>query len=461
MNMTLVSAAQAMNGVLHGSDRSFDGVSTDTRTLRSGELFFALQGPNFDGEKFVKQAHDKGAAAAVVATTVENDISQIEVDDTRLALGRLGAAWRRQQSARVIGITGSNGKTTLKELTAACLSQVASTLATEGNFNNDIGMPLMLLKIDASHEYAVLELGANHAGEIAYLTSLAQPNIVVITNAAAAHLEGFGSIDGVAQAKGEILCSEDRPDFAILNADDKYFDTWSSLARDVNILSFGLDETADVRAEEIKTESDQTRFVLIVPDGAIAVNLPLVGVHNVRNACAAAAIATALGMSAEQIAKALESVSPVAGRLQALEGINGVTLYDDTYNANPLSVTAAAEFVANLPGEGWLVLGDMGELGSDEQALHEDVGSVARSAGVDRLFAIGELSRNTVSAFGENASWHESVESLVAEIEDKIANKIADEAAADINICIKGSRFMRMERVVTQLSARQLIRREA
>ncbi len=457
MNMTLVSAAQAMNGVLQGSDSLFDGVSTDTRTLRSGELFFALQGPNFDGEKFVKQAREKGAAAAVVATTVENDISQIEVDDTRLALGRLGAAWRQQQSARVIGITGSNGKTTLKELTAACLSQVASTLATEGNFNNDIGMPLMLLKIDAAHEYAVLELGANHAGEIAYLASLAQPNIVVITNAAAAHLEGFGSIEGVAQAKGEILCGEVRPEFAILNADDEFFDTWSSLARDVNVLSFGLDETADVRAEKIETESDRTRFVLIVPEGAIAVNLPLVGIHNVRNACAAAAIATALGMSAENIATALESVRPIVGRLQALEGINGVTLYDDTYNANPLSVTAAAEFVANLPGEGWLVLGDMGELGSDEQSLHEDVGSVARSAGVDRLFAIGELSRNTVSAFGENASWHESVESLVA----AISNEIADETAADINICIKGSRFMRMERVVAQLTARQLIRREA
>ena len=261
----------------------------------------------------------------------------------------------------------------------------------------------------------------------------------------------------MAQAKGEILCGDVRPDFAILNADDEFFDTWSSLARDVNVLSFGLDETADVRAEKIETESDRTRFVLIVPEGAIAVNLPLVGIHNVRNACAAAAIATALGMSAEKIATALESVSPIAGRLQALEGINGITLYDDTYNANPLSVTAAAEFVANLPGEGWLVLGDMGELGSDEQSLHEDVGSVARSAGVARLFAIGELSRNTVSAFGENASWHESVESLVA----AISNEIADETAADINICIKGSRFMRMERVVAQLSARQLIRREA
>jgi UDP-N-acetylmuramoyl-tripeptide--D-alanyl-D-alanine ligase len=457
MNMTLETAAQAMQGVLHGADCQIDRVSTDTRTLQGGELFFALQGPNFDGEEFVKQAHDKGAAAVVVATTVDDGISQIEVDDTRLALGRLGAAWRQQQPARVIGITGSNGKTTLKELTAACLSQVASTLATEGNFNNDVGMPLMLLKIDASHEYAVLEMGANHAGEIAYLVALAQPDIVVITNAAAAHLEGFGSIDGVAQAKGEILRGAVRPVFAILNADDKYFDSWSALVEDVSVLSFGLNESADVRATDIVTEAERTRFHLIVPGGEVAVNLPLPGIHNVRNACAAAAIATALGMSAEKIAAALESVTPVAGRLQAVEGIHGVALYDDTYNANPLSVTAAAEFVAALPGESWLVLGDMGELGSNAESLHEDVGNAARIAGVERLFAIGELSKNTVRAFGDNANWYESVESLLAAITASIANM----SDAEINICIKGSRFMRMERVVAQLSAPQTIRREA
>ena len=202
MNSTLASAADAMQGVLHGDDRCFAGISTDTRSVKSGELFFALSGPNFDGGEFVSQANAKGAAGAVVAANVAEDIAQIAVDDTRLALGRLGANWRQQQSATVVGVTGSNGKTTLKEMIAACLAQAAPTIATAGNLNNDIGMPLMLLRIESSHDFAVLEMGANHGGEIAYLTSLALPDVVVITNAGASHLEGFGSLTGVAHGKG-------------------------------------------------------------------------------------------------------------------------------------------------------------------------------------------------------------------------------------------------------------------
>ncbi len=442
-----------MHGVLHGADRSFDGVSTDTRTIRDGELFFALQGPNFDGGKFVRQAREKGAAAAVVATIVDEPISQIEVDDARLALGHLGAAWRQQQSARIVGITGSNGKTTVKELTAACLSQVAPTLATEGNFNNDIGMPLMLFKISELHQYAVLEMGANHAGEIAYLTALAQPDVVVISNAAAAHLEGFGSIDGVAVAKGEILRGDVRPEYAILNADDEYFSDWCAMVADVNVLSFGLSESADVRARDIVAESTQTRFQLILPDAVIAISLPLVGIHNVRNACAAAAVATALGVSAKSISSGLESVRPVGGRLQALSGINGAALYDDTYNANPLSVTAAAEFIASLEGTSYLVLGDMGELGNDAVQLHEQVGRAARDAGVDKLFATGDLAMNTVKAFGDNANWYESVEEL--------SHAVAGNMRPGVNICVKGSRFMRMERVIAALSTTDPMRRKA
>jgi UDP-N-acetylmuramoyl-tripeptide--D-alanyl-D-alanine ligase len=453
VNATLSSAASAMDGVLHGADRSFDGVSTDTRTIRDGELFIALQGPNFDGGKFVRQACDKGAAAAVVAKIVDEPISQIEVDDARLALGRLGAAWRQQQPAKVIGITGSNGKTTLKELTAAILSQLAPTFATEGNFNNDIGMPLMLFKINELHKYAVLEMGANHAGEIAYLGALAQPDVVVISNAAAAHLEGFGSIDGVAAAKGEILRGDVRPDYAILNADDNYFSDWCASVEDVNVLSFGLSESADVRAENIISEPTQTRFRLILPDAVIDVSLPLAGIHNVRNACAAAAVATALGVPAESISKGLESVCPVGGRLQALNGINGATLYDDTYNANPLSVIAAAEFVASLEGTNWLVLGDMGELGAEAVQLHEQVGRAARDAGVDELFAIGDLAKNSVTAFGDNANWYESIEEL--------SQAVARSMGPGVNICVKGSRFMRMERVIAALSATHSMRREA
>ena len=251
---TLAAAADSMQGKLHGADHPFNGVSTDTRTLQKGELFVALQGPNFDGCNYVGQARDKGAAGAVVPTRVDEDISQITVEDSRRALGDLGAAWRQQLSPVVVGITGSNGKTTLKELTAACLAKAAPTLATHGNLNNDIGMPLMLTRIEEQHRFAVLEMGANHAGEIAYLTALAEPDIVAITNAADAHLEGFGSLDGVARAKGEILCGEVRPKVAILNADDRYFDYWSTLVEDTQLITFGIDADADVRAGNIDAE---------------------------------------------------------------------------------------------------------------------------------------------------------------------------------------------------------------
>jgi len=452
MNTSLAAAAKLMHATLHGADRSFDGVSTDTRTLSDGELFFALHGPNFDGSSFVVTAQDKGAAGAVVNEVVDADIAQITVDDTRLALGQLAAAWRQQQRALVIGITGSNGKTTLKELTAACLSQTASTLATEGNLNNDIGMPLMLLRINKSHDYAVIEMGANHAGEIAYLTSLAQPNIVVITNAAAAHLEGFGSVAGVAQAKGEILRGALRPDFAILNADDRFFDSWLSLVEDVNVLSFGLGKSADVRADKIVAEANQTRFHLYVQEAEFDVTLPLAGTHNVRNACAAAAIATALRVSAEKIVVALESVRPIAGRLQAMDGLRSAKLYDDSYNANPLSVTSAAEFIASLPGASWLVMGDMCELGAEAPSLHREVGKAVRRAGVERLFAVGNLCKYTVDAFGDNGVWYASVETLI----DAVAADMAD----DINVLVKGSRSMRMELVVAALRVKPAMRSE-
>ncbi len=445
MMTTLSSAAESMHGRLLGNDRIFDGVSTDTRTLRPGELFIALQGPNFDGGDYVSQASEKGAAAAVVGAKVDGDIAQITVADTKLALGQLGAAWRREQSAVVVGITGSNGKTTLKELTAACLSQAASTIATEGNLNNDIGMPLMLTRIDETHRYAVLEMGANHAGEIDYLTSLAEPDVVAITNAAAAHLEGFGSIDDVAKAKGEILCGKSRPGVAILNADDEYFELWSAMATDMDVVGFGIDTQADICASDIVADGSGSNFRLRLFDSQIDVRLSLPGRHNVRNACAAAAIATALGVTPEHIQSGLESVKPVAGRLQPKRGLHGSTLFDDSYNANPLSIAAAAEFLAALDGQSWLVLGDMGELGADAARLHREVGIVVKNAGVDRLFGTGELSRNVTEAFGDNASWFESVDALID------ALRVA--VTSDVNLLVKGSRFMRMERVVEALDS--------
>jgi UDP-N-acetylmuramoyl-tripeptide--D-alanyl-D-alanine ligase len=442
---TLATAANSMHGHLTGADRLFEGVSIDTRTLRSGELFVALKGPNFDGGDYVSQASEMGAAAAVVGQELDCDIPQITVDDTKLALGQLGAAWRRDRSAVIVGITGSNGKTTLKELTAACLSQAAPTLATDGNLNNDIGMPLMLTRIEDSHRFAVLEMGANHAGEIAYLTSLAEPDVVAITNAGAAHLEGFGSVAGVAKAKGEILCGDTRPGVAILNADDEYFELWSSMAGDIDVLSFGIDQHADIRANDIVADGGGSNFELHLPNRHVDVRLSVPGRHNVRNACAAAAIATALGVAPEQIQVALESVKPVAGRLQPLRGLSGSTLFDDSYNANPLSVAAAAEFLSTLDGQTWLVLGDMGELGDDAEILHREVGETLRDAGIDRLFATGELSRNATEAFGDGASWFASVDDLVD------ALRVA--VTSDVNLLVKGSRFMRMERIVQALAS--------
>ena len=450
---TLATAADSMQGKLHGADHPFNGVSTDTRTLKRGELFIALQGPNFDGCDYVGQARDKGAAGAVVPTLVDEDISQIAVDDSKRALGDLGAAWRQQLSPIVVGVTGSNGKTTLKELTAACLATTAPTLATHGNLNNDIGMPLMLTRIEERHRFAVLEMGANHAGEIAYLTALAKPDIVVITNAAEAHLEGFGSLDGVARAKGEILCGESRPKVAILNADDHYFGYWSTLVEDTQLITFGIDADADVRAHNIETEAGRSSFDLHLPVGDIDINLPLSGRHNVRNACAAAAIAVAVGIDVADIKSALESVQPVEGRLRRLAGTGGATIYDDSYNANPLSVVAAAEFLASLPGNNLLVLGDMGELGDDAARLHAETGSQVRAAGISRLLATGDLSRNTVEGFGDGASWHADIDELAARVESELD--------ADTNVLVKGSRFMQMERVVAALLDPQAERKEA
>ena len=440
MESTLAKAAASMHGVLHGDDARFRGVSTDTRTIESGELFVALHGPNFDGSEFLKIAEERQAAAAVVAAKVETTMPNIVVADTKLALGRLASSWRQEMSASVIGITGSNGKTTLKELIASCLSLSAKTLATHGNLNNDIGLPLMLLKLSPEHRYAVIEMGANHAGEIEYLTSLAAPSVVAITNAGPAHLEGFGTIEGVAKAKGEILQSASRPRAAILNADDAWFDYWTSLVSDLQVISFGLSPRATVNASDISISGDGTSFRLHLPNDELQISLPLQGVHNVRNACAAAAVSLAFDLTAEQIKSGLESVAPVAGRLRPVSGIGGSRLFDDSYNSNPASAIAAAEFLVTQDGSSVLVLADMRELGEDSESLHRSVGIAARNAGIDRLLATGEQSKHTVTAFGDGATWYSTAEEISEELRATLH--------AGDNVLVKGSRSMHMGRVV-------------
>ena len=440
---TLADAARVMHGTLHGADMTFRGVSTDTRNIIPGELFVALEGPNFDGSTFVDQASSGDAAGVVASRDIDTGLSLIQVDDTRIGLGQLAQEWRKSMGAKVIGITGSNGKTTLKEMVATCLSLSANTMVTEGNLNNDIGLPLMLLKLADNHKFAVMEMGANHPGEIAYLAALAQSDIVAITNAGPAHLEGFGSIEGVAHAKGEILQTDPRPKCAVLNADDAYIDYWKSLTSDIRIVTFGTSGSADVRASSIEVAESHSNFALTTPEDEVQVDLNLVGAHNVMNACAAAAICSALDIPLQQIKQGLESARPVAGRLRQVVDNDGATVYDDSYNANPDSVVAAAEFLARQAGTSVLVLGDMGELGQQAPELHEHVGRAAKQAGVTRLFACGDLSKNAVSAFGDGGEWFDSV--------DDLSQALRSGLQPDWNVLIKGSRAMQMERVIDAL----------
>lgn len=443
MEGTLAQAALTMHGRLRGEDQAFRGVSTDTRSLAAGELFFALKGPNFDGAAFVEVAAERGAAGAVVQSELAADISTITVPDTLQALGLLSAAWRQRLEVTMVGITGSNGKTTLKEMVASCLSLSASTLATQGNLNNEIGVPLMLAKLSADHRYAVIEMGANHAGEIARLTDLVEPKIVAITNAAPAHLEGFGSIEGVARAKGEILTGDVPPEVVILNADDEFFPYWSSLVPVSRVSSFGLAPQADFRASDVYATETGSNFTLRMPHGELQISLPLYGAHNVLHACAAAAIAASLGIDDRQIKQGLETVRPVSGRLQSVRSSSGDTLYDDSYNANPVSVIAAAKFLAAQPGTSWLILGDMAELGIDAEEMHAAVGRDLKNVGIDHLLATGELSRLTVDAFGDRGHWFAT--------QDELVDSLRDSLDGNNNVLVKGSRSSGMERVVQAL----------
>jgi UDP-N-acetylmuramoyl-tripeptide--D-alanyl-D-alanine ligase len=440
---TLKNAAEVMQGTLFGDDAPFCGVSTDTRSLAEGELFFALRGPNFDGSKFLSAASEKAAAAAVIEKTADAGISTIVVDDTMRALSALAADWRRQMPATVVGITGSNGKTTLKEMVANCLSLSAKTLATHGNLNNEIGVPLMLLRMAEQYRFAVIEMGANHAGEIGFLASLTNPKIVAITNAAPAHLEGFGSLQGVAHAKGEILTNKVRPEVAVLNADDEFYSYWRSLVPEATILSFGLGTQADFRASDVYATEYGSAFTLHTPNDDMQIALPLHGSHNVLHACAAAAISMALKIDEAQIKQGLENAAPVSGRLQVVESASGDTLYDDTYNANPVSVVAAAKFLAAQAGDNWLVLGDMAELGNDAAALHAAVGTDVKKAGVRHLAATGDLCRHAVAAFGDGAHWFST--------HDELIEKLRASLSGNGSVLVKGSRSMGMERVVDAL----------
>ena len=450
ISMSLSKAAVAINAKLIGEDVIFSGCSTDSRTIAAGNLFIALKGENFDGHDYVSLAEDKAASSLMLEQEVSSTKPILQVEDTRKAMGLLAKSWREEISIPLVAITGSNGKTTVKEMVSSILSEISNVHATSGNLNNDIGVPLTLFGLDKKHQYAVIELGANHPGEIEWLTSIARPNVAVITQCAPSHLEGFGSVEGVAKAKAEIYSGLQSSGTAIINADDDYADYWRKSSEHLNQLGFGIkSEHADVCAKNIKilTENASVQFELICAQGSVEIFLPLSGEHNVMNALAASACCLSLEVSLMTIKKGLENMSPVKGRLQIKTGKQGSRIIDDTYNANPASLAAALRVLSHYSGTRYLVLGDMGELGDAATQLHKDAGKLAKQLGIDKIFTLGELSINTLQGFGSDSFYFESHDELI----DDLLNHLD----ADATILIKGSRAMCMEKVVNALTEGQ------
>ncbi|HEY3784484.1 MAG TPA: UDP-N-acetylmuramoyl-tripeptide--D-alanyl-D-alanine ligase [Steroidobacteraceae bacterium] len=445
MKRSLAEFAQACGGRLQGADAAYQGVWSDSRTLSPGDLFVALHGPHHNGNEFVAAAHTAGAAGALVDTPQPVALPQIVVPDTQSALERAAVAWRAQFDIPIVGVAGSNGKTTVKEMTAAILGQSGECLATRGNLNNHIGVPLTTLRLGPTHRFAVIEMGANRAGDVAALVGLARPTVGLITNAGAEHLEGFGSLEGVARAEGEMVAGLESSATAVINADDEFADLWRKLTP-ARITTFGMVKPADFSATAVRTtvgaEGFLTYFTLLTPTGAAAVELQMGGRHNVTNALAAAAAAMAAGAHLSHVVNGLGVVRAVPGRLQFKRTSDGAWLIDDSYNANPSSVRAGIEVLAGLDGRKWLVLGDMAELGEYAERAHSEIGQFAREHGVERLFATGGLAALAAKSFGEGGQWFAEADALARALRS---------ATPDVRMLIKGSRVNRLERLVEAL----------
>jgi UDP-N-acetylmuramoyl-tripeptide--D-alanyl-D-alanine ligase len=461
--MDAVTAARAIAGTLSGPNVAFERVTTDSRALRAGDLFVALKGERFDGHDFVAQAFERGAAAAIVAADRVATLSGraagslLAVTDPLAALSALAAFWRRRFRLPLAGIVGSNGKTTVKEMTAAILRAQfggEAVLATAGNLNNHIGLPLTVLALRYAHRSAVLEIGMNHRGETAALAAIARPTIAVITNAQREHQEFMKSVADVADEHAAVLSALPNDGVAVINADDAHARAWrdavarrNAEAGAIEVREFGLADAAFTARH--RAEPWGSAIEIETPLGAAQLELRAPGHHNVSNALAAIAAATAAGAGLDAVRRGLSAFRPVAGRLEAKVALGGAAVIDDTYNANPDSVRAAIAVLGRFPGERWLVLGDMGEVGENGPAFHGEVGEYARNAGIDRLFATGELMRQAVAAFGAGGGEHfASVDELSAALASRLAA-----AGSAVTVLVKGSRFMRMERVVAALGA--------
>ena len=440
-------------GSMVGGSVSIDSVSTDTRTIDTGALFIALRGGNFDGHQFVDQAIEKGAAAVIVDHKLDVDVPQIVVADTTRALGALGAAVKNQINLKTVAITGSMGKTTVKEMVAAVLSRLGDVLATAGNFNNDIGVPLTLLRLDEQHDYAVMELGANHRGEIAYTTGLVQPDVCMINNIAPAHLEGFGDIDGVARAKAEIFEHSSDDCVAVVNCDVTYSKRWLNKMADRKVVKYSIDKTKDVDVWVDNICLDEfgcATFDLCRKANGIneniLVQLNVPGQHNVANALAASCVCMSLGASLLDVSLGLAQMQPVKGRVNLIKVNDHLTIIDDTYNASVESVKAGIDLLKQTAGHTIVALGDMAELGLNARSYHEEVGIYAKEQDINHLCSLGVLSQNATEGFGENGKHFSTRAQLMPHL-----YQLINQASQKVTVLVKGSRSAKMEMVVAAL----------
>ena len=429
------------------NDVEITSVVSDSRQSGPGALFAALPGARFDGHDFCESAAGLGAAALLVSQPVDVNVPQLVVDDVLRALGDIARRVREKVDPAVVGITGSNGKTTVKEMVAAILRQNGAVLATGGNFNNELGLPLTLFRLTPKHRYAVLEMGAGKLGDIQYLARIGRPDVGLVNNIAPAHLEGFGSLEGVALTKGAMFSELPADGWAVMNADEPWLETWREMSSAGNTITFGVADAADVRL--IETEAGSR---IHTPVGDFTPRLALPGRHNLLNAAAATAIALALDIDMDMIRQGLERVEPVPGRLNLMHTAAGWTVIDDTYNANPASLYSALQVLSGIPGEPWLVLGDMKELGMDSNKMHREVGENAKTMGVKRLFATGEMSLHTVDAFGPGAEHFETRDDLILALRRRVR--------PGVNVLVKGSRSMGMESVVEAVVDESAMRQE-
>lgn len=438
--LSLTEINDMVGGVLHGDDLIVENVTADTRKIRKDDLFVALSGKRFDGHDFVTQSVQGGAAAVMVSRRLDVAVPQIVVEDTLKALGDFASAWRSRLGLVVVALTGSNGKTTTKEMLASILKRCRRVFATRGNLNNHIGVPLSLLSLRREHEVAVIELGANHPGEIRHLSRLAKPDIGLVLNAAPAHLEGFCSLDGVARAKGELFEELPPAGIAVVNADDAYSSYWLSLLKKQRVVRFGLSSEAEVRATMA-----ESNVALGIQEQTRPLNLQLPGRHNLSNGLAASAAAFGLGIDIDTIVSGLEAAVMPPGRLSVCNGVGGIRLIDDSYNANPSSLEAALEVLASCDGRKWLALGDMAELGEEAERWHKDVGISAKNKGVEKLFTVGELAAGAAASFGTEARHFQTLAAMT--------DYLTPRARSGIVLLVKGSRSAGMERLVEALSA--------